>query len=139
MVKDADDTTDATDATHAPDGAGVVERYLDRLVAHDWEAMAACLAEGVVRVGPFGDTHSPRDPYVAFLAELMPALPGYSMRIDRILRAGRTVLVELTEVVDIGGSPLETPEALVFDLDAEDRIAHISIYIQRLGEVPAMR
>jgi ketosteroid isomerase-like protein len=131
-VKDADDTTDTADA------CAVVERYLDRLVAHDWEAMAACLADDVVRVGPFGDTYTPRDPYVAFLAGLMPALPGYSMRIDRVLSTGRTVLVELTEVIDMAGSPLETPEALVFDLDADNRIAHISIYIQRLGEVPVL-
>ena len=115
-----------------------MERYLDRLVAHDWEAMAACLAEDVVRVGPFGDTYTPRDTYVAFLTELMPALPGYAMRIDRVVSSGRTVLVELTEIVDVGGSPLETPEALVFDLDDEDQIAHIAIYIQRLGEAPAM-
>jgi hypothetical protein len=120
------------------DTGTVVERYLERLVAHDWEAMAACLAEDVVRVGPFGDTYTPRDTYVAFLTELMPALPGYSMRIDRVLSSGPTVLVELTEIVDMGGSPLETPEALVFDLDDEDRIMHIAIYIQRLGEVPAM-
>src|ERR1700693_1009980 len=97
----------------------VVERYLDRLVAHDWEAMAACLAEDVVRVGPFGDTYTPRDVYVAFLSELMPALPGYSMRIDRVLSSGSSVVVELTEVVAMGGSPLVTPEALVFDLDPE--------------------
>jgi ketosteroid isomerase-like protein len=120
------------------DTGTVVERYLERLVAHDWEAMAACLAEDVVRVGPFGDTYTPRDTYVAFLTELMPALPGYSMRIDRVLSSGPTVLVELTEFVDIDGSPLETPEALVFDLDADDRIVHIAIYIQRLGAVPAM-
>ncbi len=132
MVNDADGTTDTTNA------AAVVERYLDRLVAHDWGAMAACLADDVVRVGPFGDTYTPRDRYVAFLTDLMPALPGYSMRMDRVLSTGRTVLVELTEVVDIGGSPLETPEALVFDLDEDNRIAHISIYIQRLGEVPAL-
>jgi ketosteroid isomerase-like protein len=132
MVKDADATTDTTNA------AAVVERYLDRLVAHDWESMAACLADDVVRVGPFGDTYTPKDRYVAFLTDLMPALPGYSMRMDRVLSTGRTVLVELTEVVDIGGSPLETPEALVLDLDEDNRIAHISIYIQRLGEVPAL-
>jgi hypothetical protein len=107
-------------------------------VAHDWEAMAECLAEDVVRVGPFGDTYTPRDPYVAFLSALMPALPGYSMRIDRVQSIGATVLVELTEIVEIEGAPLETPEALVFDLDGEGRIAHIAIYIQRLGEVPAM-
>ncbi len=116
----------------------VVERYLERLVAHDWEATAACLAEDVVRVGPFGDIYTPRDAYVAFLAKLMPSLPGYSMRVGRVVSSGRTVLVELTEIVEIAGSPLETPEALVFDLDDEERIAHISIYIQRLGETPAM-
>jgi ketosteroid isomerase-like protein len=120
------------------DTSAVVVRYLDRMVAHDWEAMAACLAEDVVRVGPFGDTYTPRDPYVAFLSALMPALPGYSMRIDRVQSIGPTVLVELTEIVEIDGAPLETPEALVFDLDREGRIAHIAIYIQRLGEVPAM-
>ena len=75
---------------------------------------------------------------MAFLSELMPALPGYSMRIDRVVSSGPTVLVELTEIVEIAGAPLETPEALVFDLDDDDRIAHISIYIQRLGDVPAM-
>ncbi len=134
MVNDAS----PTDTASTGDAGAVVRRYLERLVAHDWEAMAACLAEDVVRVGPFGDTYTPRDPYVAFLTELMPALPGYSMRIDRVLSMGRTVLVELTEIVDISGSPLETPEALVFDLDSEDRIAHITIYIQRLGDVPAV-
>ena len=44
------------------DAGTVVERYLERLVAHDWEAMAACLAEDVVRVGPFGDTYTPGTP-----------------------------------------------------------------------------
>jgi hypothetical protein len=122
----------------ADDTSAVVVRYLDRMVVHDWEAMAECLAEDVVRVGPFGDTYTPRDPYVAFLSALMPALPGYSMRIDRVQSIGATVLVELTEIVEIDGAPLETPEALVFDLDGEGRIAHIAIYIQRLGEVPAM-
>lgn len=131
------DTTGSDRDDDAGPGA-VVLRYLDRMVAHDWEAMAACLAENVVRVGPFGDTYTPRDPYVAFLSGLMPGLPGYSMRIDRVLSVGATVVVELTEIVDIGGSPLETPEALLFDLDEEGSIAHITIYIQRLGEVPVM-
>ena len=119
-------------------GRAVVERYLDRMVAHDWEAMADCLADDVVRVGPFGDTYTPRGPYVAFLSALMPALPGYAMRVDRVVEAGLMVLVELTETVEMAGSPLETPEALVFDMDEAGRIAHIAIYIQRLGDVPAV-
>jgi ketosteroid isomerase-like protein len=116
----------------------VVERYIDRLVAHDWEAMADCLAENIVRVGPFGDRYTPRGPYVAFLADLMPSLPGYAMRVDRIVEAGRTAVVELTETVEMNGAPLDTPEALVFDFDDSGRIAHIAIYIQTLGPVPAV-
>ncbi len=120
------------------DPTSVVERYLERMVAHDWDAMAACLAEDVVRVGPFGDTYTPRDPYVAYLSALMPTLPGYAMRIDRVVHAGDVSVVELTETIDAGGTPLDTPEALVFELDASGRIAHIAIYIQRTGEVPRL-
>jgi ketosteroid isomerase-like protein len=118
--------------------ANIVETYLEKMVAHDFDAMAACLAENVVRVGPFGDTYTPRGPYVAMLSELMPSLPGYSMRIDRVVEIEKhqVVLVELTEFVEVNGEPLETPEALVFDLDKDGLIAHISIYIQTLGRTP---
>ncbi|HEY7946557.1 MAG TPA: nuclear transport factor 2 family protein [Acidimicrobiales bacterium] len=118
--------------------ASIVQRYLETMVAHDFDAMAACLAEDVVRVGPFGDTYTPRGPYVEMLAQLMPSLPGYSMRIDRVveLEKGRLVLVELTETVEMNGAPLATPEALVFELNPEGLIAHISIYIQTLGVTP---
>jgi len=116
----------------------IAERYLERMVAHDFEAMAACLADDVVRVGPFGDTYRGRRRYVAFLSKLMPSLPGYSMRIDRVaeLEPDRLVLVELTETVEVEGAPLPTPEALVFALDEAGLIAHISIYIQQPGRPP---
>ena len=113
-----------------------VERYLECLVAHDWEATAACLAPDVVRVGPFGDTYTPRDEYVAFLSDLMPKLPGYAMHVARVVVAGRVVVAELSETVEIDGTPVVTPELLLFDLDDEGRIAHISVFIQRLGEAP---
>jgi ketosteroid isomerase-like protein len=109
----------------------VVEQYLDRLVAHDWDGMAACLTPDVVRVGPFGDTYTPRDRYVAFLAELMPQLTNYSMKVARVIYGDGVAVAELSETLDVDGAPLETPEALVFDLDDAGRIAHIAIYIQR--------
>ena len=112
----------------------VVERYLDRMVAHDWEAMAACLADDVVRVGPFGDVYTPKEPYVAFLAALMPTLAGYSMRVGRIVETAGTVVVELTETVEFDGTVIVTPEALVVDLDEAGLIGRIAIYIQRLGD-----
>ena len=116
----------------------VVETYLEKMVAHDFEAMAACLAEDVVRVGPYGDTFTPRHPYVAMLAALMPALPGYSMAISRVMVVDdRRIVVELSETVEVDGAPLVTPEALVFDLNDDGLIAHIAIYIQTLPKTPA--
>jgi len=111
----------------------LVERYLDRIVAHDWDAMSECLADDVVRTGPFGDTYSGKRDYVEFLSGLMPSLEGYSMRVDRIVADSAFAVAELSETVELGGVPVETPEALVFDMDDDGRIARISIYIRRLG------
>ncbi len=116
--------------------SSIVERYLDRLVAHDWTGTAECLASDVERVGPYGDTFKGRDGYIAFLADLMPKLGGYSMRIDRVVEAGQVVISELTETVEIDGTPIVTPEVLVFDLDQSGLIVHIAVYIQRLGGAP---
>jgi limonene-1,2-epoxide hydrolase len=115
----------------------IVERYLETMVAHDFEAMADCLAEDVVRVGPYGDTYTPRDPYVAMLSQLMPSLPGYSMEVSRVTAVGKLVVVELSETVEIDGAPLVTPEALVFELNDDGLIAHIAIYIQTRPKTPS--
>ena len=104
-----------------------MERFLDRMVAHDWEAMAACVTDDVVRVGPFCDEYCGKDEYVAFISDLMPQLGGYAMKVDRVVYTDRVAMAELTESVD----GTETPESLVFDLADDGRIARISIYIQR--------
>jgi ketosteroid isomerase-like protein len=118
--------------------AGVVERYLDAIIGHDWAAFAACLTDdGFERVGPWGDTYRGKADYVAFIAGLMPKLPGYEMRVDRVTYSadGRTATVELSETVDVNGKPHRTPEALVFDLDS-DRIRRIQVFTQNLGVEP---
>jgi hypothetical protein len=102
----------------------LVTRYLGAVAGHDWEAARACLSEDVIRVGPFGDTYTPRDAYLSFLADLMPTLPGYSMRIERVRDLPGGVVAE------------PTPECLVFELDADDSITHIAVYLQRLSETP---
>jgi ketosteroid isomerase-like protein len=118
--------------------AGVVERYLDAIIAHDWDAFAACLSDdGFERVGPWGDTYRGKADYVAFIADLMPRLPGYEMRVDRVTYSAdrRTATVELSETVEVDGRPHKTPEALVFDLDG-DQIRRIQVFIQTLGVEP---
>ncbi|MGO9344622.1 MAG: nuclear transport factor 2 family protein [Acidimicrobiales bacterium] len=114
---------------------GVVARYLRAVVDHDWGSLSECLADDVVRVGPFGDTYSPKAPYLAFLQELMPSLEGYSMSVERIVDAGSVVVAELAETVEMGGKLVVTPEALVFDLDTDGLITKVDIFIKRLSGV----
>jgi hypothetical protein len=102
------------------------------MVAHDWDGLAACLTDDVVRIGPFGDVYTPKAPYVSFLSGLLPTLEDYELRVDRIVEHGSVVLAELTETMTFGGTRVETPEALVFDLADDGRIARIGIYIRRL-------
>jgi ketosteroid isomerase-like protein len=122
--------------------AGVVERYLDAITGQDWDALAACLADdGFTRVGPWGDEYPDKAEYVAFIADLMPKLPVYEMRVDRVTYSadGRLAVAELTETVEVEGLPHPTPEALVFDLDGESddaRIRRIQVFIQTLGVEP---
>jgi SnoaL-like domain len=117
--------------------SGIVDRYLRAIVEHDWESLDGCLAENVVRIGPFGDTYHPKRPYVEFISKLMPTLGGYSMKVDRIVEHREVVVAELTETVEIGGSVFVTPEALIFDLNSEGLISKIDIFIKPHGEVPS--
>src|SRR5919197_396775 len=103
---------------------GVIERYLRALVAGDWDTFAACLADDdFTRVGPYGDTYSTKDAYVTFLSELMPTLAGYEMEVSRVTYAeGGRAFAELSETVEVEGTPLRTPECLAFDLTSDGRI-----------------
>jgi ketosteroid isomerase-like protein len=113
--------------------AKVVEGYLHAVATQDWHGMRASVREDVVRIGPFGDTYTGRDAYVEFLSGLMPTLPGYSMDVTRVtyLDNGRRAIAELTETVTMDGAPMVTPEALLFDLDDDGRIARIEIFTRR--------
>lgn len=121
---------------------GVVERYLEAIIAHDWDALAGCLADdGFVRIGPWGDEYVDKAEYVAFITDLMPKLPGYEMRVDRVTYSAdeRLAVVELSETVEVDTKPHRTPEALVFDLDGDrehGRIRRIQVFIQTLGVEP---
>jgi ketosteroid isomerase-like protein len=114
------------------DPTAVVRRYLDAMVAHDWDGLAQCLDPDIVRLGPYGDDYHGVDAYVAFLRGTIESLDGYVMRVERVLAAGAGAAVaELSETVTIDGARLETPEALVFDVAPDGRIARVAIFLRR--------
>jgi len=122
----------AAGAASASGSTDVVSRYLAAMVVHDWEQVAACLSPTVSRVGPFGDRYAPREPYVAFLAELIPSLEGYQLEVHRIRPLAGGAVAELSETVLIDGASVVTHEALIFDFDQTGVISHIEIFIQRV-------
>jgi ketosteroid isomerase-like protein len=111
--------------------AGIVERYLHAIASHDWGVVDECIADDIIRVGPYGDRYEGRDDYLAFIADLMPKLKGYAMKLDRVTYASDALaFVELRETVEVDGKPMLTPEVLVFELAGDGRIARVDIFIQ---------
>ena len=109
-----------------------VQCYLDALAQQDWPALEATLAAGVVRLGPYGDVVEGAEPYARFLAETVPAPEGYTLVVERLIAAGSSVTVELSETVTTqAGERLRTDEALVFDVDANGAIERVAVYLQK--------
>jgi ketosteroid isomerase-like protein len=109
----------------------IVERYLDAIATRDWGVVDDCIADDIVRVGPYGDRYAGRGDYTAFIADLMPKLPGYAMKLDRVTYVGDArVYAELSETVELDGKPMRTPEVLVFELNGDGRIARVDVFIQ---------
>lgn len=116
--------------------ASVVRAYLEAVAGHDWDTASGLLSDDVSRIGPFGDTYTGRASYLEFLAGVMPSLRGYRMDIERVIEGSgsRTAVAELTETVEVDGAALVTPEVLVFDVDADDLITSIRIYIRQTAK-----
>lgn len=111
--------------------AGIVESYLHAIASHDWDVVDECIADDIVRVGPYGDRFVGRTDYLAFIADLMPRLKGYAMTLGRVTYvADRRAYAELSETVELDGKPMRTPEVLVFELTGDGRIARVEIFIQ---------
>src|SRR6185312_587928 len=98
-----------------------VERYLACLAAHDWDGLAATIAEdGLTREGPFCDRIEGKQRYVDFLRDLMPSLQGYRMNVQRVSNVSdRLSFVELSETFDVDGVATEYPECVVFERNDE--------------------
>ena len=110
----------------------LIRRYLAAVATCDWATAEICLSEGVVRIGPFGDTYVGRDPYLAYLIELMPTLPEYAMDVHRVVGGGAVVTAELAETMTFGDERTTTEECLVFDV-ADGRIERLAIFIRQTG------
>ena len=117
------------------DDAGAVERYLACLAVHDWDGLAATIADDdLIRDGPYCDVVEGKQPYLKFLQGVFASLQGYRLEVQRISHtADRVCYVELSETFDIDGAPTTYPECLVFEENPAGLINRISVFIKQLN------
>lgn len=115
-----------------------VERFLERYNARDFDGLAECFsADDFHRIGPYGDRIDSSAEYVAFLRDVVPTLgDAYRLVTTRVFYGDGTAVAEVIEEYEAGGELRKTPEVIVFDLDADDRITRMHLYVQRVHDLP---
>ena len=116
-------------------GEGAVERYLTCMAAHDWDGLAATIAdEGLTREGPFCDRIEGKHRYVAFLRNVITSLKRYRLNVQRVSHVSdRVSYVELSETFEVDGVLAEYPECILFERNDDGFISHVSVFIKRPG------
>ena len=111
----------------------VVERYLECLAAHDWDGLAATIADdGLTREGPFCDLIEGKQHYVAYLRKVITKLKGHRLDVKRVSHVNsRVSFVELTESFEIDGTPAAWPECLLFEQNDDGLISHVSVFFKQ--------
>ena len=116
-----------------------VERFLERYNARDFDGLVECFsADDFHRIGPYGDRIDSSAEYVAFLRDVVPTLgDAYRLVPTRVFSGeGGTAFAEVIEEYEVGGELRRTPEVIVFDLDGDDRITRMHLYVQRVHDLP---
>jgi hypothetical protein len=110
-----------------------IERYLTCMAAHDWDGLAATIADkGLTRDGPFCDRVEGKQSYVAFLRDVITSLKGYQLKVQRVSHASdRLYYVELSETFEVDGVPTECPECILFERNDDGLICHVSVFIKQ--------
>ncbi|BBZ50148.1 nuclear transport factor 2 family protein [Mycobacterium heidelbergense] len=117
------------------DVTGVVERYLECLAAHDWDGLAATIAEhGLTREGPFCDVVEGKRHYVAYLRKVLTNLKGHRLEVQRVSHVNsRLSYVELTESFEIDGVVASWPECILFERGGDGLISRVSVFFKQPG------
>ena len=111
----------------------MVERYLACLAAHDWDGLAATIAdEGLTREGPFCDLIEGKAHYVAYLRKVTTNIKGHRLEVERVSHVdSRLSYAELTETFEIDGTPAQWPECILFEQNDDGLISRVSVFFKQ--------
>lgn len=114
----------------------VVRRYWETVASRDFEACAAQMAEGIVRIGPRlidNDTTRGKAEYAEFIRRVISSMPSYHNVTHDITASpdGRRVYLHCTEWSAPGSgsaTEVEVPLVIVCDITDDALIEKVDIY-----------
>jgi hypothetical protein len=114
-------------------GTDVIDKYLACMAAHDWDGLAATIADhGLVRDGPVCDRIEGKPRYGDFLRSIISSLRNYELKIQRVSRVSDHVsFVELSESFDVDGVRRQYFECILFERNDEGLISYVSVFIKQ--------
>ena len=116
---------------------GVVEDFVRYYRERDWERLAQCFNdEDFERIGPYVDVISSKAEYLAFLQRVVPTMGNdYALIAERVVYVPeqRLAFAQLIEHLRVEGEMTDIPEAIIFDLDDQDRITRMRLYLEQPG------
>ena len=111
-----------------------VAHYFESMSRHDWTGLRECLSDQFSRVGPYEDHHwSNPEAYLDFLRELLPGIEGQKVQVTQTIEEGSVVHVNATETIQRDGAPHSVRVAATFQMNDDDRIDHIEVFVRRLS------
>jgi hypothetical protein len=115
-----------------------VDRYFVAMDRHDWAELRTCLSDSFHRAGPY-EEHVWDDPddYLAFLQALLPTLKGQKVEITEVIEQGLLVHVNVTETIEVEGSPHVARVAVTCRMSPDNRIEDIEVFVHRLPPAAA--
>src|ERR1700733_10514154 len=115
------------------DDAGVIERYLACLAVHDWDGLAATIAdEDLIREGPYCDVIEGKQRYLKFLRGVFASPEGYRLDVHRISHASdRECYVALSVTLEVDGTASESPACVVIEQNPDGLINRVSVFIKQ--------
>jgi steroid delta-isomerase-like uncharacterized protein len=111
-----------------------VEQFVAAMNRHDADAAVECLAEDVVFWEPtYPDPKRGREAVRRDLAGFFAMLPDLRFTTETVLTEGDRVLHEWTYRASYNGRPVELRECALARLDADNRLAEVRVYFDRLS------
>jgi hypothetical protein len=115
---------------------GAIEDYIVYCGAHQWRQLRTVFDHSDFKRTGYNDLFTDVDKYVDSLEEIVPTFGAdYELQVERIVSAPgeKVAFGQFVEHLELKGVLTDIPETIIFDLNDEDLIRRMSLYLKQPG------